>query len=117
MATSLLYMLVVWGLVTVALIVVATYRSVVAQDETDRLIVSQAESHLAMQQREVIAKVSQLDQFVNASHGPLARCWSSARWSGYGRASLTSEVSHRPDFASEAVKKAEPTSRVKKLCA
>jgi Fe2+ transport system protein B len=64
MATSLLYMLVVWGLVTVALIVVAIYRSVVEKDETDRLIVSPAESHLATQQRQIIAKVSRLDQFV-----------------------------------------------------
>ena len=61
---SLLCMLVVWGLVTVALIVVSTYRGVVAQDETDRLIVSPAETHLAMQQRQIIAKVSRLDRFV-----------------------------------------------------
>jgi Fe2+ transport system protein B len=86
MGTSLLFMLVVWGLVTVALIVVATYRSVLAKDETDRLIVSQAESHLAVQQREVIGKVSRLDPFVKslawASGGLLVVCavvwiWSS----------------------------------------
>jgi Fe2+ transport system protein B len=64
MATSLLYMLVVWGLVTVALIVVATYRSFLAKDETDRIIVSQAQSRLAMQQQQVVAKVSRLDTFV-----------------------------------------------------
>jgi len=63
MATSLLYMLVVWGLVKVALIVVATYRSVLAKDETDRLV-SPAESHLATKQRQIIAKVSRLDQCV-----------------------------------------------------
>jgi len=86
MDTSLLFMLVVWGLVTLALIVVAAYRSVLAQDETDRLIVSQAESHLATQQRQVIAKLSRLDPFVKglawASGGLLVVCavvwiWSS----------------------------------------
>ena len=64
MATSLLSILIVWGLVTLALIAVTIYRSVLGQDETDRLIVSKAESHLAVQQREVIARVSRLDVFV-----------------------------------------------------
>jgi hypothetical protein len=37
-------MFAVWGLVAVALVVVATYRSFLAKDETDQIIVSQAES-------------------------------------------------------------------------
>ena len=66
MATSLLAILILWGLVTLALIVVTVYRSVVGQDETDRLIVSRAESHLAVQQKAIIAKVSRLDGFVKS---------------------------------------------------
>ena len=86
MGTLLLSILVVWGLVTVALIVVASYRSVLAKDETDRLIVSQAESRLAVQQRQVIARLSRLDPFVKGlawtSGGLLVVCaviwiWSS----------------------------------------
>ena len=61
---SLLSTLVAWALVTVALIAVATYRGLVGKDETDRMYVNQAQSRLAVQQEEIIAKVSRLDRFV-----------------------------------------------------
>jgi hypothetical protein len=61
---SLLGTLIAWALVTVVLLVVVSYRGVVAKDETDRIYVSQTQNRLAVQQQEIIARVSRLDQFV-----------------------------------------------------
>jgi hypothetical protein len=61
---SLLGTLIAWALVTVVLLVVVSYRGVVAKDETDRIYVSQTQNRLAVQQQEIIAKVSRLDRFV-----------------------------------------------------
>ena len=63
---SLLGTLIARALVTVVLLVVVSYRGVVAKDETDRIYVSQTQSRLAMQQQEVIARVSRLDRFVKS---------------------------------------------------
>lgn len=64
MPVSLLSTLAVWALVTIALLAVAIYRGVLAKDETDRIFVSQSENRLAVQQQQIIEKVSRLDQFV-----------------------------------------------------
>jgi hypothetical protein len=61
---SLLGTLIAWALVTVALFVVVAYRGFLAKDETDRIYVSQTQNRLAVQQQEIIARVSRLDQFV-----------------------------------------------------
>lgn len=65
---SLLSTLIAWALVTIALIAVATYRGFLGKDETERIYinqtVNQAQNRLAVQQQEIIAKVSRLDRFV-----------------------------------------------------
>jgi Fe2+ transport system protein B len=61
---SLLATLIVWALVTVVLLVVVTYRGFLGKDETDRMYINQTQDRLAMQQQEIISKVSRLDQFV-----------------------------------------------------
>jgi hypothetical protein len=61
---SLLGTLIAWALVTVALLVVVAYRGFLGKDETDRIYVSQTQNRFAVQQQEIIAKVSRLDQFV-----------------------------------------------------
>lgn len=67
---SLFSTLIAWALVTVALIAVVAYRGVLGKEETDRIYVNQtindAQNRLAMQQREIIAKVSRLDRFVKS---------------------------------------------------
>lgn len=67
---SLLGTLIAWALVTVALIVVVTYRGFLGKDETDRMYVNQAvneaQNRLAIKQQEIIAKVSRLDRFVKS---------------------------------------------------
>jgi len=61
---TLLGTLIAWALVTLALLAVVIYRGFLAKDETDRIYVSQTQNRLAVQQQEIIAKVSRLDQFV-----------------------------------------------------
>jgi hypothetical protein len=84
---SLFTLLIAWALVTVVLLVVATYRGFLAKDETDRIYVSQAQKRLAMQQQEIIAKVSRLDQFVKglslASGVLLVICLATWVWSSF----------------------------------
>jgi hypothetical protein len=84
---SLLGTLIAWALVTVVLLVVITYRGFLAKDETDRIYVSQTKNRLAMQQQEIIAKVSRLDQFVKglsiASGGLLVLCLAVWLWSSF----------------------------------
>ncbi len=86
---SLLGTLIAWALVTVMLIVVVAYRGVLAKDETDRIYVSQTQNRLAMQQQEIIAKVSRLDQFVRgllfASGGLLVISLGIWLWSSFSR--------------------------------
>lgn len=65
---SLLSTLIIWALVTIALIVVVTYRGFLGKEETDRIYVNQAvnqaQNRLAVRQQEIIARVSRLDRFV-----------------------------------------------------
>ncbi len=61
---SLLGTLIAWALVTIALLVVVAYRGILGKEETDRIYVSQTQNRLAVQQQEIIAKVSRLDHFV-----------------------------------------------------
>jgi len=87
MPLSLLGTLIAWALVTVALLLVATYRGLLSKDETDRIFVSKAENHLAIQQQQIIAKVSRLDQFVKglawASGGLLIVCAAVWIWTSF----------------------------------
>ncbi len=84
---SLLGTLIAWALVTVVLLVVVSYRGVVAKDETDRIYVSQTQNRLAVQQQEIITKVSRLDQFVKglsvASGMLLVICLAIWLWSSF----------------------------------
>lgn len=87
MPVSLLSTLVAWAVVTIALLVVATYRGFLAKDETDRIFVSQSENRLAVQQQQIIEKVSRLDQFVKglawASGGLLVICAAIWIWTSF----------------------------------
>ena len=84
---SLLGTLLAWALVTVALLVVVTYRGFLGKDETDRIYVNQAHSRLATQQQEIIARVSRLDRFVKglfvASGGLLVLCLAIWVWTSF----------------------------------
>lgn len=86
---SLLGSLIAWALVTVALLAVVAYRGLLGKEETDRIYVSQTQSRLAVQQQEIIAKVSRLDQFVKglmaASGGLLVLCLAIWLWTSFSK--------------------------------
>ena len=60
MGTPLVYLLLVWGLITAALIALLTYRSFLESREDDQIFIAKGEEHIAAEQRDIIAKVTRL---------------------------------------------------------
>lgn len=86
---SLLGSLIAWALVTLALLAVVAYRGVLGKDETDRIYVSQTQNRLAVQQQEIIDRVSRLDHFVKglmvASGGLIALSLAIWLWTSFSK--------------------------------
>ena len=62
---NILYLLLVaWGMVTVVLVCMMIYRSVLENREEDQLFLDNAESHLAAEQRAILTRIQKL-------HGPI----------------------------------------------
>jgi hypothetical protein len=53
-------MLVVWGAITAALILMMIYRSILSNKEEDQLFLDKAEDHIANEQREIVARIIRL---------------------------------------------------------
>jgi hypothetical protein len=64
MPTSLVWLLISWGGLTVVLIVLLIYRSTLTMQEDDQLFLDEAESHMAQDQMEVMAKVNKITPVV-----------------------------------------------------
>lgn len=60
MSPALEWMLIVWGSLTVVLIVLLIYRSTLTMQEDDQLFLDESESHMAQEQMEVMAKVNRI---------------------------------------------------------
>lgn len=60
----LVVLLIVWGLVTAALVLVVIYRSVVSLHEDDQLFLSAGEAQLAKEQQEVVAQLDRSAPYV-----------------------------------------------------
>jgi len=58
----LLYLLIVWGVVTTIFIVLVAWRSVLTSHEDDQIFLDAAEEHMARQQRELVAKINKLSR-------------------------------------------------------
>ena len=56
----ILYLLVVWGVITVVFIGLLMWRSLLASHEDDQIFLGTAEEHMAREQRELVAKISSL---------------------------------------------------------
>ena len=54
-------LLVIWGIITVALVVVVIYRATVGIHEEDQLFLDRAESALEKDQVDTLARINQLD--------------------------------------------------------
>ena len=56
----LLYLLIVWGVVTAIFLVLIAWRSVLSSHEDDQIFIDAAEEHMAREQRELIKKIESL---------------------------------------------------------
>jgi hypothetical protein len=58
----MLYLLIVWGVVTAVFIVLVAWRSVLSSHEDDQIFLDAAEEHMAREQRELVAKINMLSR-------------------------------------------------------
>ncbi len=74
MAPIIDYLLVIWGVLTAALVALLIYRSTLTMHEDDQLFLDEAESHMAKEQVELTAKfnrVSPVVRWLSAASGLL----------------------------------------------
>jgi uncharacterized membrane protein len=87
MGTSVVYLLLVWGLVTVVLVALLVYRAFLESREDDQIYISRAEEHLAAEQRDIMTKVTRLGAPIKAlsiaSGVLLVVCAGAWLWSGF----------------------------------
>jgi hypothetical protein len=57
-------LLIVWAGITVVLIVLLIYRSTLTMHEDDQLFLSETESHMEREQRELLVKINKLQPIV-----------------------------------------------------
>jgi hypothetical protein len=58
----MLYLLIVWGVVTAIFLVLIAWRSVLSSHEDDQIFIDAAEEHMARHQRELITKINRLSR-------------------------------------------------------
>jgi hypothetical protein len=58
----LMYLLIVWGVVTAIFLLLIAWRSVLASHEDDQIFIDAAGEHMAREQRELIVKIQSLSR-------------------------------------------------------
>lgn len=58
----MLYLLIVWGVVTAVFLVLVAWRSVLTSHEDDQIFLDKAEDLMAREQRELVAKINKLSK-------------------------------------------------------
>jgi len=58
----MLYLLIVWAIVTAIFIILVAWRGVLASHEDDQIFLDKAEDHMAREQRELVAKINKLSK-------------------------------------------------------
>ena len=58
MSSTLTNLLIVWGVLTAVLVILLIYRSTLAMREDDQLDLSNSESHMQIEQQQVIARLN-----------------------------------------------------------
>ena|SRR5215475_6791270 len=56
----LLYLLIVWGVVTAIFLILIAWRSVLSSHEDDQIFIDAAQDHMAREQRELIQRIESL---------------------------------------------------------
>jgi hypothetical protein len=62
--SPLIWLLIVWGVLTAILIVLLIYRSTLTMQEDDQLFLNESESHLQTEQTELLMKVNKITPIV-----------------------------------------------------
>ena len=62
----LTYLLILWGAVTVGLIGLVIYRSILSNREEDQLFLDKAGEHMAAEQREIVGRLIRLSKPITA---------------------------------------------------
>ncbi|HZP16608.1 MAG TPA: hypothetical protein VFB00_01490 [Terriglobales bacterium] len=62
--STLVGLLIAWGVLTAALIVLLIYRGTLTMHEDDQLFLGESESHMAREQMEIMQKVNKIGPFV-----------------------------------------------------
>jgi hypothetical protein len=63
----LLYLLILWGVVTAVFLALMAWRSVLSSHEDDQIFLDAAEEHMAREQRELVQKINSLSRPLLAS--------------------------------------------------
>lgn len=63
----MLYLLIIWGVVTAIFLALIAWRSVLSSHEDDQIFLDSAEEHMAREQRELVAKINMLSRPLLAS--------------------------------------------------
>jgi len=61
---TLFELVVAWGVLTVALVILLIYRGTLTMQEDDQLFLGESEAHMAREQDEIISKVNRLGPFL-----------------------------------------------------
>jgi hypothetical protein len=62
--STLVGLLIAWGVLTAILIILLIYRSTLTMQEDDQLYLSESESHMQKEQTEILSKVNKLGPYV-----------------------------------------------------
>lgn len=62
--STLIWLLIVWGVLTGVLIILLIYRSTLTMHEDDQLFLNESESHMEKEQVEILAKVNKINPLV-----------------------------------------------------
>lgn len=62
--STMVWLLIVWGVLTGVLIILLIYRSTLTMHEDDQLFLNESESHMEREQVEILAKVNRINPLV-----------------------------------------------------
>lgn len=62
--STMMWLLIVWGVLTGVLIILLIYRSTLTMHEDDQLFLNESESHMEREQVEILAKVNKINPLV-----------------------------------------------------
>jgi len=63
----MLYLLIIWGVVTAVFLALIAWRSVLSSHEDDQIFLDAAEEHMAREQRELVNRINMLSRPLLAS--------------------------------------------------